>query len=54
MPYYLYKAKDSEGQLISGTLEAETRTSAVSRLQVMGYFPIDIKNIRLASDKTPA
>jgi type II secretion system protein F len=42
MPYFTYKAKDKKGQLINGTLEAETRASAASRLQVMGYFPIDV------------
>lgn len=42
MPYFLYKAKDRQGQLISGTLESENRSSVVARLHVMGYFPIEI------------
>lgn len=42
MPYFTYKAKDRQGQLISGTLESDSRSSVVSRLQVMGYFPLEI------------
>lgn len=42
MPYFSYKAKDRQGEIISGTLEADSRSSAVSRLQVMGYFPMSI------------
>lgn len=40
MPYFQYKAKDKAGEIISGKLEAESRNAAVSRLQVMGYFPL--------------
>lgn len=42
MAYFTYRAKDRQGQLISGTLEAESRSNVVSRLQVMGYFPVEI------------
>jgi type II secretion system protein F len=42
MAYFTYRAKDRQGQLISGTLEAESRSSVVSRLQLMGYFPLEV------------
>ncbi len=43
MPVFTYKAKDRQGHLITGSLDADTRVAVVSRLQAMGYFPIDIK-----------
>ncbi len=43
MPYFTYKARDAQGKLISGTLESDSRSSVVARLQVMGYFPVDIR-----------
>ncbi|PKO18826.1 type II secretion system protein F [candidate division BRC1 bacterium HGW-BRC1-1] len=44
MPLFSYKAKDSTGQIIAGTLEAESVTLVTSRLQAMGYFPVSIDN----------
>jgi type II secretion system protein F len=41
---YSYKAKDPKGQVISGSLEAETVNAVISRLQAMGYFPVSIEN----------
>jgi type II secretion system protein F len=41
---FSYKAKDSGGQLIAGTLEAESTNLVISRLQSMGYFPVNIEN----------
>ncbi len=43
MPPFSYKAKDKQGQLISGTLDADTRVAATARLQAMGYFPVEIR-----------
>ncbi len=42
MPVFTYKAKDRKGELITGTLDADTRGAVSNRLQSMGYFPVDI------------
>lgn len=42
MPVFTYKAKDRKGELVTGTLDADTRGAVSSRLQSMGYFPVDI------------
>lgn len=52
MPAFTYKAKDRQGQIIAGTLEADTRSAVVSRLQAMGYFPVDIRGTQAAKDAT--
>lgn len=44
MGLFSYKAKDTTGQLITGTLEAETQAQVTGRLQGMGYFPLQIVN----------
>lgn len=44
MALFSYKAKDSGGQLITGTIEAESNAMVVSRLQAMGYFPVSVEN----------
>lgn len=48
MPQFSYKAKDRKGQIINGQLEAETRQAAGARLQSMGYFPVDIREVDAA------
>jgi general secretion pathway protein F len=42
MPTFTYKARDRKGEAISGTMEAETSETVVSRLQSMDYFPLSI------------
>lgn len=42
MPAYTYKAKDRKGELVTGTLDAESRSAVNVRLQAMGYFPLSI------------
>jgi type IV pilus assembly protein PilC len=42
MGIFTYRAKDSGGQLITGTLEAESLTQVTGRLQSMGYFPLQV------------
>ena len=42
MPLFRYKAKDAKGQEITGSMEAESRTMVISRLQAMSYFPVSI------------
>jgi type II secretion system protein F len=44
MALFSYKAKDPKGQVIAGTLEAESPTAVISRLQAMGYYPISVEN----------
>jgi type II secretory pathway component PulF len=48
MPIFQYKAKDRQGQLINGTLEADSRLAVSSRLQTMGYFPLDVRGATAA------
>lgn len=44
MAVFSYKAKDPKGQVIAGTIEAESPTAVISRLQAMGYFPVAVEN----------
>lgn len=44
MAQYRYKAKDSQGQMIAGTLEADSTGMVISRLQGMGYFPLTVES----------
>lgn len=44
MPIFIYKAKDQKGELIQGTIEAESQGAVVSRLQAMGFFPVHISS----------
>ncbi len=44
MASFSYKAKDTQGAVIEGSLEAEHRSAVLNRLQSMGYFPIEIKD----------
>jgi type II secretory pathway component PulF len=42
MSTYSYKATDSTGKLVTGTLEAAEEKEAVASLQSMRYIPIRI------------
>ena len=42
MPTYSYKATDSAGKIVKGTLEAEQERGVVASLHDMGYIPIKI------------
>ncbi|MBN1586759.1 MAG: type II secretion system F family protein [Candidatus Omnitrophica bacterium] len=42
MPAYSYKATDSEGRIVKGTLTAGDETAVSTRLDEMGYTPISI------------
>jgi type II secretion system protein F len=42
MPTYSYKATDSAGKIVKGTLEAEQEREVVASLHDMGYIPIKI------------
>jgi type II secretion system protein F len=51
MPNFVYKAKDSKGEAIQGTMDAETQAVVINRLQSMGYFPILVKSDEKAKRK---
>lgn len=42
MPKFNYVALDAKGKEISGVLETDTSTNAVSRIREMGYFPTNV------------
>ncbi len=42
MPKFTYRAKQGPGQVIAGTVEADTLDSAVRQVTQMGYFPLDV------------
>jgi len=44
MPTFAYQAKDLRGETIQGTMEAEGAHVVASRLQAMGYFPLNIRD----------
>lgn len=43
MALYAYKAADTSGKVVRGTLEAGDEKGVAGRLQDMGYIPIDIR-----------
>ncbi len=49
MPQFSYKAKDNSGQLVTGTLEAESTANVITRLQAMGYFPVMVQDSKQAA-----
>lgn len=40
MPIFVYKAKNGPHEMTEGTVEAETKEAAVSKIEQMGYVPI--------------
>ncbi len=49
MPRFVYSAKDSQRQLVGGTLEAGSEGEAVEKLGQMGYFPISLRQEGVAT-----
>ncbi len=45
MPKFIYKAKKGPKEVTGGTIEAETKAAAISKLSQMGYFPIDVSEV---------
>ena len=43
MPTYLYKARDSSGKIVRGSMEAAVREDLVSKLHKMGYMATQIR-----------
>ena len=38
MPAYNYKARDSSGKLVKGTMDAPAKAELIDKLQKMGYM----------------
>jgi len=51
MPKFSYVALDPRGKEITGVLESENTTAAVSRIREMGYFPTNVAEADKASAK---
>jgi len=49
MPQFAYRAKDSDLNVIEGTIEAENESAAISRLGGQGVFPIAIIEVAAAT-----
>lgn len=49
MPAFAYKAKDGAGQLVSGTIIAETEKEVLFNLDKQGLFPVELKGVSDAS-----
>src|ERR1041384_1601543 len=45
MPKFNYVAMDTKGKEITGVLESDNTTTAVSRIREMGYFPTNITEV---------
>jgi type IV pilus assembly protein PilC len=43
MPRFDYQARNKEGKMVSGAIEAETKEKSILKLQSMSLFPIDLK-----------
>lgn len=43
MPNYKYKARNSLGKIVTGTLDAVSREIAISNLETKGYFVVEIE-----------
>ena len=57
MPKFNYVAMDTKGKEITGVLESDNTTTAVSRIREMGYFPTNITEVgkdKKPGKKTPA
>ena len=53
MPTFQYRAKSGPGQAVDGTLEAESRRSALDKLSRQGYFPLSLEERADPSSKRP-
>jgi type IV pilus assembly protein PilC len=54
MPKFSYVALDPRGKEITGVLESESTTAAVSRIREMGYFPTNVAEADKAATKKSA
>ena len=51
MAKFSYVALDSRGKEITGVMESENSTAAVSRIREMGYFPTNVAEADKAATK---
>ena len=49
MPTFSYTAKDSDAQVVQGTIEADNQRSAISQLNAQGLFPIEVSEASAVS-----
>ena len=54
MPQFAYKAKSADGNVVSGTLQAESERSALDSLGRMGVFPLEIASAQEAASRGSA
>ncbi len=54
MPKYSYKARDTKGSLVEGTMDADEKAHVTARLQQMGYFPVAIRAGAAAKAVSPS
>lgn len=54
MPFYRYRAKDSQGELRDGELESKNLRSAVAELQQKGYTVLQVQQCRTCACGLPA
>ncbi len=51
MSKFFYRVKKGPDEVTTGTLEAETKQAAISKLSQMGYFPIDVSEVSAAEER---
>lgn len=49
MPSFTYKIRDSQGRILTGTVEAESRYNVISKLKQPGYIVLDVSEKKEAS-----
>jgi len=54
MPKFAYKARDTKGGVIEGTMDADEKGHVTARLQQMGYFPVSVQAGAAAKAAAPA
>lgn len=55
MAEFVYNAVDDQGRTVSGSVEADDRTSALARLRTMGMYPTDVSaGIANAAEAAPS
>ena len=52
MPKFNYVAMDTKGKEVSGILETDNHTVAISRIREMGYFPTSVTEVGTKAKKS--
>lgn len=50
MPEFIYKAQNSSGDILKGTLEAANEVNVLQSLREKGYYPIEIRKASVSMD----